>query len=124
MKIKLANALNIKQILNSLANQKLPIKLSYKIMKFIVSLEAEEKFYIEKLNSIISQYSKKDENGNPLTEGDSVLIQEDKIEVCQKEVAELRELEIEISNEPFTLEELENLEFTPAELYTLNSIIE
>lgn len=110
--MKLSEAFQILEIRNSLINQKLPIKTSYKLTRFFSSLEEEAKFFNETLEKIIQEYGQKDENGNfVLTEnGKGVQIQKDRLQECMAKINELNDIEVHLEYEPkFTLDELEPL---------------
>lgn len=125
MTILFEDAYNIYQTLNTFAEQKLPIKLSYKIMKIVTSLEGEISFYQKRLQELIDEYALKNEDGGPvITENnEGIQIQPDKIEEFNNEYQELHNMEIDIEDIQFTLDELENLELSPKDLYALQPLI-
>lgn len=127
MKMKMIEAINIKNVLGNFVNTQLPISFSYKVMKFITSVEAEEQFFNEKLKGLIDQYSEKDDNGVPvMTSQQSFKIQKDKEKECGDKVKELENIEIETFDFKITLKDLEemDLKVAPKDLYILSPIIE
>lgn len=125
MKLSITQAINIKNIFGKMAEEKLPIKLSYKIMKLVTSIEKEEEFFNKKFNSLIENYGERNEKEEFVYIDEvNIKIKEDKKEECRKEMEELQTLEIEIPDYYFTLEELESLSFSPRELFSLDAIIQ
>lgn len=110
--MKFSEAFEVLEIRNLLVDQKLPIKVSYKLTRFFNELEGETKFFNDTLQKLIEDYGKKDENGNYIYTDDKqgVKIQEDKFQECMDKIDELNKLEVNLSYIPeFTLEELEPL---------------
>lgn len=110
--MKFSEAFEVLEIRNLLVDQKLPIKVSYKLTRFFNELEGETKFFNDTLQKLIEDYGKKDENGNYIYTDDKqgVKIQEDKFQECMDKIDELNKLEVNLSYIPeFTLDELEPL---------------
>ena len=100
----------------------IPLKGAYKINKIKKNVEKEADFYREKFQGIVDTYAKKNEDGSPQfsEDGDQILIQEDKIEECNKALEELQNLEVEIENYNLAIEDLgEGVEITPDKLEAL-----
>lgn len=99
-----------------------PLKGAYKLNKIRQVAEKEGEFYVAKFQEIIDTYAKKDEQGNLIFSGDNeqILIQEDKIDECNKALDELQNIKIEVNNYDLTIEDLgDNCECTPDELEAL-----
>lgn len=100
----------------------LPLKGAYKLNKIKKGLEKETEFYTEKFQEILDKYGQKDENGNFVFSEDNqqILIVDGKMEECNKALDELQNLEVQIENYNFKLEDLgEDIECTPEELEAL-----
>jgi len=125
MTLTMNQGLDIQGLMLRLKNEKIPLKTAYKFNKLLNVLEKELSFYQEKINEIISEYSQKDEDGNPILSEDktSVQIVKDKIEECQKKMEELSNIEFEINDISFTLDELENIDLTVLEVRSLMPLI-
>lgn len=125
MNILFNEAYQIHTVLSAFTEQKLPIKLSYKIMKILSSLEPEITFYHTRLQEIIDECAAKTENGDYVftDNGENIQIQPDKIEEFNTRYAELHGMDIEIEDFKFTLNELENLELSPKDLFALQPFI-
>ncbi len=105
----------------------LPLKGAYKINKIKKAVEKEGEFYTEKFQEIVNTYAKKDDDGNLVysEDGSQIMIKDGMVEECNKALADLQELEVEIENYNLTLDDLgENLECTPEELEALMPFME
>ena len=117
--------INTAKIFDRFAQTKLSSKLAYKIMKFCKSVATEEEFYNTKRNEIIDAYAVKDENGQVAVSDDGIIqIVPDKIPEANAAMMELNSIEVEAPNIKFTLDELEGLELTVAEMFALDAFIE
>ena len=109
------------------AGTSLPLKGAYKLNKIKKAVEKEGEFYTEKFQEIVDTYAKKDDDGNLVysEDGTQIMIQDGMVEECNKALADLQELEVEIENYNLTLDDLgENLECTPEELEALMPFME
>ena len=125
MMILFNEAYQIHTVLSVFTEQKLPIKLSYKIMKILSSLEPEITFYRTRLQEVIDECAVKTENGEYVftDNGENIQIQPDKVEEFNTRYTELQEMDIEIEDFKFTLDELEILELSPKDLFALQPFI-
>ena len=104
------------------AGTSLPLKGAYKINKIKKAVEKESEFYQEKFQEIVDQYAQKDENGELVfsEDGSQIMIKDGLVEECNKALADLQELEVEIDNYNLTLDDLgDDVECTPEELEAL-----
>lgn len=123
MKLTFSQLLQIQQIYP--INDKLPFKTAYTFAKLGEVIEQELKFYYTKMNEVISEYSIKDVDGKPeLTpDGNSIKIDPDKLEECQKQLEELHNVEVDIGDITFTEEALEALTLTTQQAFALMPLI-
>lgn len=85
-----------------------PIKFGTKrkIMRFQEALVKEYQLFEKEIQNLAEQYCEKDEEGNFITvEGGGQKIKPDKIEEANKALEDIHTTEIEITFEPFKLEE-------------------
>ena len=120
-KIQMANSALVK-----LADTKMNIKTSYKVLKLSKSMENEIKFYGEEFGKILEKYAVKKEDGSfEFTDnGQAVKIKEGMDQQAQQEIFELENLEVEIPDIRFDIDELEGLELTPRELIAIEDFID
>lgn len=124
--MKLIELLNIKKAIEPNTQKKLPFALSYKLYKLVKRAEEEAAFYREKLQAIIADYAKKDENGKPIEADGFFNITEDKQEEFSKAIKELNEIEVNGAEleVKFTPAELSALELSVADMDALQIVIE
>lgn len=124
--MKMYEAVKFQKLYTEIKDNKMPLRLAYKLNKLFQEVEKSIIFYQESLNKLIEEYGKKDENGNfvPTETGDGITIKEEDIEECGKKVQELNELEVVVDSVKFNLEELESLELTISEIGFLMPFIE
>lgn len=124
MKIQICLTPRINELLSRFDNQ-YPIKTTYKLMKLARAVAKELEFYNSKLRDYINEYSLKDESGN-LQKGESdseILIDPARLEECQQKIQELNELEVELPDITFSLEELEGANFSISDLQVFSPFI-
>ena len=117
--------INAANIFAQIGQTKISSKLAYKIMKLCKSIAIEEEFYNSKRNEIINEYAAKDESGQVIVSKDGMItIEPDKIEEANAAVAELNNIEVDMPNVRFRLEELEELKLSVADMFVLDAFIE
>lgn len=117
--------INTANIFNQFAQIKISSKLAYKIMKFCKSVATEEEFYNKKRNEIIDEYAVKDETGQVVADDDGIIkIMPDKIAEASAAMTELNSVDVGVPNVKFTLDELEELEFSVFDMFALDAFIE
>jgi len=129
MNIQLTKVINFNEFLTKIQSYEMSISLAYKIYSMAEEIDKENKFYYEKLQKIISEYAKKDDEGEyqMSEDGTQILIKEECIEQCNKEMEELNTCEVELNIQKLQLKELEaipELKLTLAELASIKDFIE
>ena len=124
--MKMFEVLELQNLYNSIANTKLPLKTTYKFTRLMKRAEEEIAFYQTKFQEIIEEFGKKDENGQyqMSEDGQSIVVISGKEAECSSRLMELRNLDISIDGIKFTIEELEGIDVSIAELSCLMSLIE
>lgn len=103
----------------------LNINTAYKFTKFLLETENDYNFFIEKTKEIIEKYAKRDENNQIITNDAGFSIQEDKIEIAEKELINLSLIDINIGNYfCFNMSELEGLKISCRKLRTFIPFIQ
>ena len=105
----------------------LPLKAAYKLNKIKKAVEKEGDFYGEKFQEILDKYAKKDENGELVfnEDGSQIMIKDDMIEECNKELTDLQNLEVQIENYGLTIDDFgDDIECTPDSLAALMPFME
>lgn len=124
-KIKLGELKNIVDSFNILLDKELPIKTSYRLSKLIKPIFVEYQTFEESRIKIITKYGEKDKNNELImSENGSVNIDKNKIIEFNKELAELCDLEIEISFDKFKLSDFSDINIAPKILVVLQIFFE
>lgn len=133
MQLTNAQVLNVLQGLNKLSQNKLPVKLAWKISTAIRSLEPFAKALDEPTTKIRLRYATKDATGNILEAIDkdgiaipnTIQIPNEMISNFNKEIEELLMQTVEVTNVHIKFSDLpESLELEPAVLSLISPIID
>lgn len=123
--MKMYEVLELQNLYNSISNIKLPLKTTYKFTRLMKRAEEEIAFYQEKFREIVEEYGVKENGQYKLTpDGQSIAIIPGKEVECNTRLTELRNLDVQIDNIKFTIEELEGIDVSISELTCLMSLIE
>ena len=124
--MKMYEILDLSNLYNSIKDTKMPIKTTYKFSRLMRRAEQELNFYSEEFQKIIETYAKTDENGNYCfsSDGQSIEIIDGKQAECNTKIMELRNLEVDINDIKFSLDEIDCLNLSITELSCLMSLIE
>ena len=121
MQMKMSQVMLLNSLRGQIEGNQYSIKTSYKIAKLFDDIEEEVNFYTKKLKELITQYSQKDENGNPKfsEDGAQCLIQPEKMAECQEKLSELESIEVTLPDYKFDIEEFGELKLTTNEVRAL-----
>ncbi len=122
--MKLKELIQLRQILGALANQKMSIKSSYSIARFISQTNDAEIIYNQKIQELINEFGDRDQQNKFKTdENGSISIKEGKEQECNDKIAEIDNFEIDVPQLTISEKDIDNLdskiELTPAELFIL-----
>ena len=122
--MKLKELIQLRQILGALANQKMSIKSSYSIARFISQTNDAEIIYNQKIQELINEFGDRDEQNKFKTDKNgSISIKEGKEQECNDKIAEIDNFEIDVPQLTISEKDIDNLdskiELTPAELFIL-----
>ena len=123
--MKLIEVINARRVIINKASVKgISFGTSFKFMKFMKATDDDQKFYEEKRNELIEKFATKDENGTPIYEDDRYSFTDENFKEVNKQLAELAETEVEISESlKFTEQELDKMEFTIEEVAAIYDLI-
>lgn len=127
MKLTNRRILNDANFLTALMQRQFPVKVSYAISKNVSKLESELNIYNKEREKIIDKYCKKDEEGNLLIdENNNYSIEDENIDICNKELNELLDIEIDVNIHKFKLDDLMcgSYEMSPSEMALIDYMIE
>lgn len=122
--MNIVTLMNAAKVFNQVAQTKISSKPAYKIMKLCKSVATDEEFYNNKRSEIINEYAVRDENGQIAMSDDGMIsIMQDKIPEAEKALRELNEIEVDAPNIKFTLDELDELKLSVADMFALDAFI-
>lgn len=126
MTFKMYQIIDLPSILIKVKSQKLPFKTAYKVALFIQEVQKHVDFYQENFRILLMEYSKKDENGNPMPteDGQGVLLAEETMNEAYQKLAELRELDVELPDTKLSVEDFGDVEISPDEMMIIMPFIE
>ena len=122
MKLKITSLVEFHELYEStLKGKTMSIRLAYKFNQIENLCKEKVEFFNNSLASIITKYCEKNEDGQPLStdNGKTVQIKKDCIEVCNNELQELNNLEVEIPDYQISIDDLESLSLTLKEVNIL-----
>lgn len=126
MTLKMYQLTELTPIFDKMKSSKLPFKTAYHVTLLMQETEKHLNFYQESFRNLLTEYSKKDENGNimPTEDGQGVLLAEETMDEAYQKLAELRELDVELSDYKFDLDAFGDIEISPQEMILLVPFIE
>jgi hypothetical protein len=128
MQIKLSTVVALKEIGTQIGDLKLPLKLTYKLVKFFNSINSEADFYTSRVQKLLGEYAEKDAQGNFIhpNEDDpsSVQLKPNTKEVMLQALNELLDLEVTIPDFLLTMEEAEQLNLSVNEFSLMMPFIQ
>ena len=126
MTLKIHQITNFPAIFSKLKTQRLPFKTSYRLTLLAQEISKHVAYYQEQFNELLLEYSKKDEEGSPVPtpDGQGVLLEESSMEEAYTKLAELRDLDVELPDVKFSVDDFGNIELAPEEMLVLMPFIE
>ena len=120
--MKLINLIQIKNVFKP--DMKFgDIQVTYKVMKFLKSIESDVAFYNNKLAEIAQECAEKDGDKIKTDENGNLILAKDKIKEWDSSITDLANIEIEISIPSFKLEDFTECNFSLEELSILEPLI-
>lgn len=126
MEMTMRELVNFNSSFTKLAMASLPAKTAYKVAKIQKLVAAELEYYDEQYRALLDEYVQKEENGEYKVdrERNQLILIEGTAEIFDKAFQDLNEVVVEINLPTVSIDELENVEFSPMELVNLLPIIE
>lgn len=121
MQLKMQDILGFSACYESIKAQKLPMKVAYRLAQLAKAADSEMQFYRDKLQAIVMEYGEMDSNGQPVPteDGEGIKLKPGTEAACYKAMQELQEVDINMPDIFFTLEELDTIELSAIEISTL-----
>ena len=99
------------------------IQVGYKVMKFLKSIENDITFYDSKLAEIAQECAEKDGDKIKTTDNGNLVLSKDKIKDWNSKIADLANINVEVTLPSFKLEDFNDCNFSLSELSILESLI-
>ena len=99
------------------------IQVTYKVMKFLKSIESDVAFYNNKLAETAQECAEKDGDKIKTDENGNLILAQDKISDWNDKIVDLANIKIEVSLPRFKLEDFSECNFTLEELSILEPLI-
>lgn len=122
--MKMSEILELQNFYLTIKDTKLPLKTAYKLTRLMRRVAQETEFYANEFSKIVDEYGKK-ENGQLVYTEDQTSIQiiPGKEIECNIKINELRDLEVDLSEFVFTIEEFEGIDLTLNQMNILLPLI-
>lgn len=113
-----------KEVFKKLAEMPLNIKAAYNIARIIREIEKENKTFEDTRQKLLFKYGEKDSSGQLIiNQNNQITIIPKQINNYNKEIQELLDEKIKLNVEPINLNDLGEIQITPAEIYQINMFI-
>ena len=118
MTLKMYQLTDFPSFFEKVKNQKMSFKTSYKLTLLAQEIQKHIDYYQEQFRNLLLEYSKKDENGNPVPteDGQGVLLVEETMNEAYQKLGELRELDVEVPDSKFSPDDFGDVELSPMEM--------
>ena len=123
MKVTLNEAMHLNQIIGTITDMSLPFSTSYKFSKLYAETQAVATFFQKEVSKMTETYGEKDEDGNFVTIDGNIKIQSDHLEECQALMAKLMDVDVDLPDIKFSLDEIGG-NWTISDMLVLNKFIE
>ena len=125
IKLTIGDLVNSTEALQKLADKQLKAKLAWQVARLLKMIDAELQSFNDTRMNLVKKYGEKDETGSLITDDKgNCKILPDLVNEFSKELKELVDTEIELNSNKLKIEDLENLDFSPAEMNTLEAFID
>lgn len=125
MTVTLRDIVDSQEVMRTLSNKQLRGRAAFKVARLLKKLEAELATFNDTRIKLIENYAKKDEEGKYVTnDKNEYQFDEDNANKFIEEFNKLLLEEVEIDANPILIGEIEEIDFTPAEMAILEPFME
>ena len=126
MTLKMYQITDFPSFFSKVKSQKLPFKTSYRLTLLTTEIEKHINYYQEQFRNLLMEYSKKDDEGNPVptSDGQGVLLKEETMNEAYAKLNELRDLDVELPDTKFSPDDFGEIELSPEEMIVIMPFIE
>ena len=125
IEIKIQDLLNSTDALQKLSKMNLKARLAWQVAKLLKVVDEEMQDFNKTRVEVIRKYGNKDENGELITdEKGNCKVEGENLVAFTKELNELTDTMLSLNVNRLKIKELEELDFTPAEMVQLEPFID
>lgn len=125
IEVSVREILNSAEIMQKLSKRQFKGKVAFQIARILRYIDEELKSFNEARSNLIEVYGERDESDNlVMDENNNYKIQKDKITELNQEIEELLNTSIQINADAINMKDIENEDFTPADILLLEPFIE
>ena len=122
--VSVREILNSAEIMQKLSKRQFKGKVAFQIARILRYIDEELKSFNEARSNLIEVYGERDESDNlVMDENNNYKIQKDKITELNQEIEELLNTSIQINADAINMKDIENEDFTPADILLLEPFI-
>ena len=123
--VSVREILNSAEIMQKLSKRQFKGRVAFQIARILRYIDEELKSFNEARSNLIEVYGERDESDNlVMDEKNNYKIQKDKITELNQEIEELLNTSIQINADAINMKDIENEDFTPADILLLEPFIE
>lgn len=125
IKVKISELIDNTEVLQKLSRTSLKAKTAWQVARILKAADKEVQEFNETRMNLIKKYGEKDESNELITDesGNCKIVPEHLVDFT-KELNELVNTEVEINANKVTINDLENIDFTPGDMVQLESFID
>ena len=126
MQLKMQQLLGFSGFYEAVKSEKISMKTAYRLSQLASAIDKELQFYREKLKEILEKYGEKDEKGEfvPTADGGGFKLRPGTDYDCFKDMQELQEIEVELPDIKFHIDDFGNAELSTAVISAIVPFIE
>jgi hypothetical protein len=126
MTLKMYQITDFPSFFEKVKSQKLPFKTSYRLTLLTTEIEKHINYYQEQFRNLLMEYSKKDDEGNPMptSDGQGILLKEETMNEAYAKLNELRDLDVGLPDTKFSSDDFDGIELSPEEMMVIMPFIE
>ena len=121
--MKIIEILKARKAIASIYTDKISAKLAYKFTKFLKETDTEEKFYREKLQSIMRVCGEKDKHGNLIEADGGIKVKDSEKDKCITLIMELEATDVDAPSTIFSIDELGDIRISTEDMIALFAFI-
>lgn len=126
IELKLKEMLDSISVLRELAQKQLKGRVAYRVAKLLKKVEEEFTLFNDSRQKVVDTYGERDENGNLAInpETNEYVFSDENFKLVTDEINAILDNTVTINANKLQLTDIEDLDFTPAEMVALTPFIE